>query len=184
MKNLARGSVCLGVLVLIVSLFYIQPTVEAVTLASDSQNNLQLNIQETNFNQEQLTQEITEQEPIKITLTQQDNPQDEPKPADDDSDKDDKKTMTISSYNATAYCLKGRTANGGSVRRGIVAADTRILPLGTQIQLDAGSYSGTYTVADTGGAVKGRRLDIWVPSCSEAVRFGRKKVSVSVKRKR
>jgi 3D (Asp-Asp-Asp) domain-containing protein len=84
------------------------------------------------------------------------------------------------SYRATAYCLKGRTASGGGVRRGIVAADPRHLPLGTRIQLTAGSYTGTYTVADTGGAVKGRILDIWMPSCVEAVRFGRKTVGVSV----
>ena len=87
--------------------------------------------------------------------------------------------MEVNAFRATAYCLKGRTAMGGGVRRGIVAADPRILPLGSQIQLNAGSYSGTYTVADTGGGVKGRKLDIWVPTCSEAVRFGRKTVTVS-----
>ncbi len=85
-----------------------------------------------------------------------------------------------SSFRATAYCLKGRTATGGGVRRGVVAADPRHLPLGTRIQLTAGSYTGVYTVADTGGAIKGRILDIWVPSCVEAVRFGRKTVGVSV----
>lgn len=84
------------------------------------------------------------------------------------------------SFRATAYCLQGRMANGGGVRRGIVAADPRVLPLGTRIQIAAGSYSGTYTVADTGGAIRGRILDIWVPSCSEAMRFGRKTISVSV----
>lgn len=84
------------------------------------------------------------------------------------------------SFRATAYCLQGRTATGGGVRRGIVAADPRVLPLGTRIQVSAGSYSGTYTVADTGGAIRGKILDIWVPSCSEAVRFGRKTISVSV----
>ena len=68
---------------------------------------------------------------------------------------------------------------GSSVRRGIVAADPRVLPLGSRIQISAGAYSGTYTVADTGGAVKGRILDIWMPSCVEAVRFGRKSVMVS-----
>ena len=87
--------------------------------------------------------------------------------------------MESSSFRATAYCLKGRTAMGGSVRRGIVAADPRVLPLGSQIEIDSGSYSGTYTVADTGGSVKGRKLDIWVPSCSEANRFGRRTVMVN-----
>jgi 3D (Asp-Asp-Asp) domain-containing protein len=82
-------------------------------------------------------------------------------------------------FRATAYCLKGRTAMGGSVRRGIVAADPRILPLGSRVYLNAGPYSGVYTVADTGGAIKGNILDIWVPSCSEANRFGRRTITVT-----
>jgi 3D (Asp-Asp-Asp) domain-containing protein len=82
-------------------------------------------------------------------------------------------------FSATAYCLKGRTASGSGVRRGIVAADPRILPLGTRINLGAGSYSGSYIVADTGGAIKGRKFDIWVANCSEAKRFGRRTVTVN-----
>jgi 3D (Asp-Asp-Asp) domain-containing protein len=85
----------------------------------------------------------------------------------------------MGAFRATAYCLKGRTASGGGVRRGIVAADPRVLPLGSRIQLNAGAYSGTYVVADTGGAIRGRILDIWVPSCAEANRFGRRTVHVS-----
>ena len=83
-------------------------------------------------------------------------------------------------FTATAFNLKGRMASGGSVRRGIVAADTRVLPLGTRIQISAGAYSGTYTVADTGGAVKGNILDIWMPTPAEKRRFGRRTVSVYV----
>jgi 3D (Asp-Asp-Asp) domain-containing protein len=83
------------------------------------------------------------------------------------------------SFVATAYCLKGRTATGGGVRRGIIAADPRILRLGSQVLMGAGSYTGQYRVADTGGGIKGRRIDIWVPSCSEAKRFGRRTVLIS-----
>jgi 3D (Asp-Asp-Asp) domain-containing protein len=50
--------------------------------------------------------------------------------------------------------------------------------------MNAGSYSGSYLVADTGGAVKGRKLDIWVPSCSEARRFGRRTVMVALASKK
>lgn len=84
------------------------------------------------------------------------------------------------SFIATAYCLKGRTATGGGVRRGIVAADPRVLRLGSSILLGAGSYSGQYKVTDTGGSVRGRKIDIWVPSCAEARRFGRRTVTVSI----
>jgi 3D (Asp-Asp-Asp) domain-containing protein len=84
------------------------------------------------------------------------------------------------SYTATAYSLRGRTANGGFVRRGVIAADRRVLPIGTRVRLEAGTYSGEYVVADTGGAVRGRRIDIWVPSTPEAMRFGRRPVKLTV----
>jgi 3D (Asp-Asp-Asp) domain-containing protein len=84
-------------------------------------------------------------------------------------------------FRATCYCLRGKTASGAMVRRGIVAADPRILPLGTRISVsNAGRYSGTYLVADTGGVIKGKILDIWVPSCGEAIAWGRRGVTVSV----
>jgi 3D (Asp-Asp-Asp) domain-containing protein len=84
------------------------------------------------------------------------------------------------SFTATAYSLRGRTASGGDVRRGVIAADRRVLPIGTRVRLEAGSYSGEYLVADTGGAVRGRKIDIWVPSTGEAMRFGRRPVRLTV----
>ena len=83
-------------------------------------------------------------------------------------------------FTATAYALRGRTASGRPVARGVIAADRRVLPIGTRVRLEAGSYSGEYTVADTGGAVRGRKIDIWVPSTSEAMRFGRRPVKLTV----
>ena len=84
------------------------------------------------------------------------------------------------SYTATAYSLRGRTASGKFVTRGLIAADRRVLPIGTRVRLQAGSYSGEYLVADTGGAVRGRKIDIWVPSTNEAMRFGRRSVKLTV----
>ena len=89
------------------------------------------------------------------------------------------KAVSRGSFTATAYCLKGRTAMGHGVRRGIIAADPRVLKLGSNINLGAGSYSGNYIVSDTGGRIKGRKIDIWVPSCSEARRFGRRTVTIN-----
>ena len=83
-------------------------------------------------------------------------------------------------FTATAYSLRGRTASGRYVSRGIIAADRRVLPLGTRVRLTAGSYSGEYLVADTGGAVRGRKIDIWMPSTSEAMRFGRRPVKLTI----
>jgi 3D (Asp-Asp-Asp) domain-containing protein len=83
-------------------------------------------------------------------------------------------------YVATAYSLRGRTASGKPVNRGLIAADPRVLPLGTRVRLEAGSFSGEYEVADTGGGVKGRRIDIWIPTSREAMHFGRRAVKVTV----
>lgn len=88
--------------------------------------------------------------------------------------------LSKGAFTATAYCLSGRTAMGHSVRRGIIAADPRVLRLGSRVGLNAGSYTGEYLVSDTGGGVKGRKIDIWVPSCSEARRFGRRAVTISL----
>jgi 3D (Asp-Asp-Asp) domain-containing protein len=83
-------------------------------------------------------------------------------------------------YVATAYSLPGRTASGMRVAKGIIAADPRVLPMGTRVRLEAGPYSGEYLVADTGSAVRGRKIDVWVPSYSEACRFGRRSIKLSV----
>lgn len=83
------------------------------------------------------------------------------------------------SFTATAYCLKGRTAMGHGVRRGLIAADPRVLRLGSRVFISACAYSGEYLVSDTGGGVKGREIDIWMPSCAEARRFGRRKVTIN-----
>jgi 3D (Asp-Asp-Asp) domain-containing protein len=168
MKNLARGSVLLGLIALIGTLFLFQPTAHAVTIAIDSQeNNKQLLNEKANFNNDIF--QNTDNQSINFSNDTIDN-----------AKSGNKKFFEGQAFRATAYCLKGRTASGSSVRRGIVAADRRILPLGTKVNISAGAYSGIYVVADTGGAIKGRILDIWVPSCSEATRFGRRSIKVSV----
>jgi 3D (Asp-Asp-Asp) domain-containing protein len=83
-------------------------------------------------------------------------------------------------FTATAYALRGRTASGRNVARGLIAADRRVLPLGTRVRVEAGSYTGEYLVADHGSAVRGRKIDIWVPSTREAMRFGRRPVKLTV----
>lgn len=80
-------------------------------------------------------------------------------------------------YTATAYCLRGRTASGEYVRQGIIAADPKRLPLGTVVTIKG---RGQYVVKDTGGLIKGNIIDIWMPSCRDAIQFGRRKVQLTV----
>jgi len=85
------------------------------------------------------------------------------------------------SFEATAYSITGTTASGTQTRRGIVAADPALLPLGSRIRVHgARGYSGVYTVADTGRTIDGREIDIYMPDAREAKRFGRRRVEVEV----
>lgn len=93
---------------------------------------------------------------------------------------EEKFVVPATHYVATAYSLRGRTASGLLVTKGIIAADPRVLPLGSRVRIEAGAYSGEYLVADTGGLVRGKRIDIWTPSSREAMRFGRRTVKLTV----
>ena len=87
-------------------------------------------------------------------------------------------------FSATAYCKGTTTASGVAARTGVAAADPTLLPVGSVVNVAAGDarYSGVYTVMDTGPSVQGRILDLYMWSCHEALRFGRKEVQVTVLR--
>ena len=82
---------------------------------------------------------------------------------------------------ATAYCPTDvggcNTALGIKPKRGIVAVDPRVIPLGTRVYVE--NY-GPALAADTGGAIKGNRVDIFVDSHQEAISWGRRKVTVYI----
>ena len=85
---------------------------------------------------------------------------------------------------ATAYCKGTTTRSGVNVRSGILAADPKVLPEGSVVQLDgvAEAYKGIYAVMDTGPKVKGRHVDMYIWSCYEALDFGRRPVTLTVLR--
>jgi len=160
MKNVAKGSALLFLVALVVGFYYYAPKVKAVTiLASDSQENIQ------KFNTTEILDNNIEKVSFDVEVESEEAANSESKGR---------------KFRATAYCLRGKTASGRMVRRGIVAADPRVLRLGTRIHMTAGRYTGSYIVADTGGKIKGNILDIWVPSCKEARTWGRRTVRVKV----
>ncbi len=70
------------------------------------------------------------------------------------------------------------------MREGIVAGDPRVLPLGSVIDIRVDDQVlERYEVMDTGGKVKGYIVDIWMPTCDEATRFGHREVKVRVRTK-
>ena len=81
----------------------------------------------------------------------------------------------------TAYCLRGYTRTGEPVREGVVAADPRLFPLRRYVDVFLGKRRmGRYYVGDSGSAVRGRILDIWLPDCADAIRFGRRRGSAAL----
>src|SRR3954469_23493433 len=88
-------------------------------------------------------------------------------------------------FTATAYCRGTTTASGVNVRNGIAAADPDLLPVGSVIEVDklGERYNGIYTIMDTGPAVQGRHIDIYMWNCDEArYEFGRRSAGLTVLR--
>jgi 3D (Asp-Asp-Asp) domain-containing protein len=75
-----------------------------------------------------------------------------------------------------AYHLPGRTASGLPTGVGIVAVDPKVIPLGTRLFVPR---YGMAVAADTGPAIKGRVIDVWLPK-AQARRWGKKKLIVTV----
>ena len=87
-------------------------------------------------------------------------------------------------FHATAYCKGLTTASGVNVRAGIAAADPKVLPIGSVVQVTGvpEPHRGIYTVLDTGPEVQGRELDLYMWSCHDALKFGRRRVELTVLR--
>jgi 3D (Asp-Asp-Asp) domain-containing protein len=78
---------------------------------------------------------------------------------------------------AIAYHLPGRTSTGVPTGVGVVAVDPKVIPLGTRMFVPR---YGLAHAADTGSAIKGRVIDVWMPSKAQARRWGRKTLVVTV----
>lgn len=89
-------------------------------------------------------------------------------------------------YVATAYTQFDAgcdtiTACGTPVRWGVVAVDPRVIPYGTRMYVVSNSGKFVYGIAtaeDCGGAIVGNRMDLYMPTLSEAFNFGRQDVTV------
>lgn len=84
---------------------------------------------------------------------------------------------TKMSVSSTGYCMKGTTATGVPVSWGVVAVDPSVIPLGTKMYVPG---YGEGVAADTGSAVKGRTIDLWFPTCAQALDWGRKTVTITI----
>ena len=103
--------------------------------------------------------------PVKVQEYQKPEPDPEPK---------------IVTFEATAYTWTGnRTATGTWPSRGTVAVDPRVIPLGTELHIEG---YGPAVAADTGGAIKGQIIDLYMDTKHECLQWGRRKVEVQIRR--
>jgi 3D (Asp-Asp-Asp) domain-containing protein len=69
------------------------------------------------------------------------------------------------------------TATGKEIKQGMVAVDPKIIPLGARIEI---KNMGIFVAEDTGGKIKGNRIDIYFDSKEEAKKFGMRGIWVNI----
>nr|WP_319922060.1 ubiquitin-like domain-containing protein [Neobacillus dielmonensis] len=89
--------------------------------------------------------------------------------------------VSATAYTANCNGCSGRTATGLDLRANpnmkVIAVDPKVIPLGSKVYVEGYGYA---VAADTGGAIKGYKIDVFVPSNAEAYRWGRKKVKITI----
>ncbi|WP_434401283.1 LysM peptidoglycan-binding domain-containing protein [Planococcus sp. 11815] len=93
------------------------------------------------------------------------------------------KEMTVSATAYTAYCAgcSGVTRTGIDLRSNpnqkVIAVDPSVIPLGSKVWVEG---YGTAIAGDTGGAIKGNKIDVFIPTQGEALNWGRKNVTIKI----
>jgi 3D (Asp-Asp-Asp) domain-containing protein len=91
----------------------------------------------------------------------------------------DASRSTRMTVDAVAYHLPGRTASGLPCARGVVAVDPKLISLGTSMYVPG---YGKAIAADVGTAIKGRIIDLWMPTDAGARKWGRRTVTITIYR--
>lgn len=90
-------------------------------------------------------------------------------------------TVTATAYTAECNGCSGVTATGQDLRANpeqkVIAVDPTVIPLGTKVYVEG---YGNAIAGDVGGAIKGNKIDIFMPSNSDAVNFGVQTVKVTI----
>lgn len=91
--------------------------------------------------------------------------------------------MTVTATAYTAYCegCSGTTKIGIDLRANpdqkVIAVDPNVIPLGSRVWVEG---YGEAIAGDTGGAIKGNKIDVFIPSYDDAIQWGVKKVKIKV----
>ncbi|KKK33581.1 hypothetical protein WQ57_23460 [Mesobacillus campisalis] len=94
-----------------------------------------------------------------------------------------KKTLTVSASAFTASCkgCSGITYTGINLKKNphmkVISVDPKVIPLGSKVYVPG---YGTAIAADKGSAIKGNRIDVFMPKYNDAIKWGRKTVTVQI----
>jgi 3D (Asp-Asp-Asp) domain-containing protein len=90
-------------------------------------------------------------------------------------------TVKATAYTASCAGCSGITATGINIKANpnakVIAVDPSVIPLGSKVYVEG---FGEATAADTGGAIKGNRIDVFIPSEQGALNFGVKQLKVTI----
>lgn len=90
-------------------------------------------------------------------------------------------TMTATAYTADCYGCSGITATGIDLRndrsKKVIAVDPNVIPLGSRVYVEG---YGEAIAGDTGGAIKGNKIDLHVPTTDDAYAWGVRTVNVTI----
>ncbi|MBT2684031.1 LysM peptidoglycan-binding and 3D domain-containing protein [Bacillus sp. ISL-37] len=90
-------------------------------------------------------------------------------------------TVEATAYTANCTGCSGITKTGVDLKANpnakVIAVDPTVIPLGSKVYVEGYGYA---TAEDIGGAIKGNRIDVFIPTQSAALQWGRKQVKVTI----
>lgn len=95
----------------------------------------------------------------------------------------EEKTLTVTATAYTADCegCSGITYNGTNLKENpdakVIAVDPNVIPIGSKVHVEG---YGNAIAADIGSAIKGKRIDVFIPSLSKAKQWGNQTVEVTI----
>ncbi|WP_270659336.1 SH3 domain-containing protein [Paraclostridium bifermentans] len=112
---------------------------------------------------------------VKSASTVSDATTNEPSNAQASSNNNNGTSMSIE---ATAYAGDTITSTGTTPKWGTIAVDPTVIPYGTKVYIP--KFDMVFTAEDCGSAIKGKRIDIFMNSEAECVKFGRQNMEIKI----
>lgn len=90
-------------------------------------------------------------------------------------------TVEATAYTASCEGCSGITSTGINLKENpdakVISVDPSVIPLGSKVHVEGYGYA---TAGDTGGAIKGNKIDVFIPNYDDAVKYGRQQVKVEI----